>query len=1284
MEWLGRVKMTSFFAWPRFADAESGRKAELINILLWSLSGVAFSYIFFFLVIFPTSEPVSIALVFITFFFVLALQIPLRRGYVDQTALGLVWGLWVVVALANFAGGGMRSPAFYSFIIVVLIAGLLLDSRKTAILTGLTLLVGGVTIYGDIQGWWPTFFDAPQRIWVAHTMLLTITAVLTRLTANNMYLAVRQHQVELAEREKVEQLLLLDMAEQSRREAWLRGQRDVLEMIAGRNPLPKILERLLEVIEAQDEQMFCSILLLDSDGGHLRHGAAPRLPAGYTQAIDGVAIGPSVGSCGTAAYLARPVIVSDINTDPLWANYRELALSYNLRACWSTPIFDSQQKVVGTFAIYYSQPASPTKTHLDLIRLATHTTAIAIERNQVDESLRLSEMRLSQIFNSVMNAIVTVDSQQQISAFNPAAEKLFGYSASQIIGRPLSILVPDRFREDHFNWFKEMDNPEVSNRVLDHFRQVEGLRADGTTFIAEVSISITEIMGQKNYTALLEDVTERLAAEKALRKSESRNRAFLEAIPDFIFLLDPAGRYLDFYMPDATVAAAFLDKGQHLHQSLSTPLATEFLVLLNNVFSEAKMESFDFAISLPAEEKLFEARIVPVDENQALLIAHDVTRRRQREREMELILAVSAALRSAETREQLLLAIVEQLSTLLGVRSVAIALKDPATGETVVEEARGGFRRTRKSRLPAGVGVSGQVIATGRMFITDNVKTVSQFALTNLVDLNQAEIVLPLISQQECLGALLVGYERPITPIEVQLLTSISNIAANAIRRSMLHEQTQSQARRLSRILETIPDGLILLNRDYQIAACNQAAADYLTILTELLPGKPLTHLAGKPIYFLLRRPAAGKSHELTVNGQVFEIRSHPISDTSTAEGWVLIIANVTESRQFQKQAQQQERLAAVGQMAAGIAHDFNNIMSVIVLYSQMLKHTMTLSVQHGDWIETIYQQAERATQLIQQILDFSRRSVMARSPIDLLPFIKELYKLWQRTLPENINLSLNFDQKEYIVSADPARLQQALMNLILNARDAMPSGGDLQLSLTQYTLTQEHPPPLPNMPAGDWFLLAISDTGLGITPETLPHIFEPFFTTKPLGQGTGLGLAQVYGLIKQHDGYIGVTTRPGHGTTFSIYLPLLILAHSPNQAITATIPTTPSKNATILIVENDRTVRQALRDTLELVGYQVITADNGQAAYNLFIQQTQPIDLVLSDVVMPELGGVELYLALKGLNPTIKTILMSGYPLENHDNGLLLGDSVVWLQKPFSIQTMLEKISQALQTDEL
>lgn len=1271
--------MTSFFAWPRFTDAESGRKAELINILLWSLSGVAFLYMFFFLVVFPTPKPLSIALVFVTFFFVLGLQFPLRRGYVDQTALGLVWGLWVVVALANFAGGGMRSPAFYSFIIVVLIAGLLLDSRKTAVLTGLTLLVGVVTIYGDIRGWWPTFFDAPQRVWAAHTVLLIITAVLTRLTANNMYLAVRQHQVELAERVKVEQLLLLDMAEQTRREAWLRGQRDVLEMIAGRNPLPDILKRLLLVIEDQNEEMFCSILLLDADGVHLRHGAAPRLPAGYTQAIDGIAIGPSVGSCGTAAYLARPVVVRDIDTDPLWANYRELALSHHLRACWSTPIFDSHQKVLGTFAIYYSQPTSPTEPHLDLIQLATHTAAIAIERNQVDESLRLSEMRLSQIFNSVMNAIVTVDSQQKIVAFNPAAEKLFGYSASQIIGRPLSILIPDHFRQDHRKWFNEIDDPEVTNRVIDHFRQVEGLRADGTTFIAEVSISITEIMGQKNYTALLEDVTERLAAEKALRKSESRNRAFLEAIPDFIFLIDPDGRYLDFYMPDAIIATTFLNTGPKLQDAFSPPIAAQFLLLLNNVFGGAKMESLEFAISLPAEEKLFEARIVPVDENQAMLIAHDITRRHQREREMELVLAVSAALRTAESREQLLLAIVEELSTLLGVRSVAIALKDPITGETVVEEARGGFRRVRKSRLPAGVGVSGQVIATGRMFITDNVKAVPQFALTHLVDLDQAEIVLPLISQQECLGALLVGYERPITPIEVQLLTTISNIAANAIRRTMLHEQTQTQARRLSRILETIPDGLILLTRDYQIAACNQAAADYLAILTELLPGKPLTHLAGKPIYFLLRRPAAGKSHELTANGQVFEIRSHPISDTSTAEGWVLIIANVTESRQFQKQAQQQERLAAVGQMAAGIAHDFNNIMSVIVLYSQMLKHTVTLSAQHSDWIETVYHQAERATQLIQQILDFSRRSVMARSPIDLLPLIKELYKLWQRTLPENINLNLNFDQKEYIVNADPTRLQQALMNLVINARDAMPHGGDLQLSLTQYTLPQDYPPPLPNMPAGEWLLLAISDTGLGITSEALPHIFEPFFTTKPLGQGTGLGLAQVYGLIKQHDGYIGVTTRPGYGTTFTIYLPLLLSPKSPTQTTTPALPTPQNKNATILVVENERTVRQALRDTLELVGYQVITADNGQAAYDLFVQYPHPIDLVLSDVVMPELGGVELNLALKAINPTIKTIFMSGYPMGNRDEELLLGDSVIWLQKPFSIQTLIEKIAEML-----
>jgi signal transduction histidine kinase len=217
---------------------------------------------------------------------------------------------------------------------------------------------------------------------------------------------------------------------------------------------------------------------------------------------------------------------------------------------------------------------------------------------------------------------------------------------------------------------------------------------------------------------------------------------------------------------------------------------------------------------------------------------------------------------------------------------------------------------------------------------------------------------------------------------------------------------------------------------------------------------------------------------------------------------------------------QQQERLVAVGQMAAGIAHDFNNILAIIMLYTQMLQ----ISAQqpaHQRHLTTIYQQALHAADLIQQILDFSRRSTMERVTMDIVPFIKELVRLWQRTLPENIRVELEIGKRALVISADPSRLQQALMNMAINARDAMPTGGTLHLSVSSFTLLPKQTPPIGKMHPGKWLCIGLKDSGTGIPADVLPHIFDPFYTTKSPGMGTGLGLAQVDGIVHQLDGFL-------------------------------------------------------------------------------------------------------------------------------------------------------------------
>ncbi|MBU1661717.1 MAG: response regulator, partial [Chloroflexi bacterium] len=418
---------------------------------------------------------------------------------------------------------------------------------------------------------------------------------------------------------------------------------------------------------------------------------------------------------------------------------------------------------------------------------------------------------------------------------------------------------------------------------------------------------------------------------------------------------------------------------------------------------------------------------------------------------------------------------------------------------------------------------------------------------------------------------------------------------------------------------------------------------------------------------------------EIVVNKpirRVFEVQARSISGELVQ--WVLTLREVTQERDIQKRVQMQARLATVGQLAAGIAHDFNNIMAAIVVYADLLMMEPDLSSVSRERLTIIQQQVQSASSLIRQILDFSRQSVMEQSVIDLLPFLKEMRKLLKRTLPESVILQLRYESGEYSIIADPARLQQVLMNLAVNARDAMPAGGLLRFGLEHLRLEPDDVPPVPEMPPGDWIRVMISDTGEGISPENLSRIYEPFFTTKPVGQGTGLGLAQVYGIVKQHGGFIDVQSQSGEGTRFDIYLPSLVAMGNDVSA-----PEDQAKlegaGRTVLLVEDDATTRAALQDLLNEYHFRVLVVSNGIDALKLLEMESDSIVLVISDIVMPQMGGIELYRMMQIRWPEIMMLFITGHPLDRKDQNLLERGKVDWLQKPFSVSEFNQGIKALL-----
>ncbi len=496
--------------------------------------------------------------------------------------------------------------------------------------------------------------------------------------------------------------------------------------------------------------------------------------------------------------------------------------------------------------------------------------------------------------------------------------------------------------------------------------------------------------------------------------------------------------------------------------------------------------------------------------------------------------------------------------------------------------------------------------------------------------------------------------------------------------RARLASQVREQAREMAHILATVPAGVLLLDAEGRVLQANPTAQGDLAALARANVGDVLTRLGNRPLAALLAPPPKGLWHEVRAGGRIFEAIARPVENGPQPEHWVLVINDVTREREIRAQFQQQERLAAVGQLAAGIAHDFNNIMAAITLYAQMAARSESLPQRDRERMAVIDQQARHATRLIQQILDFSRRATLERQPLDLLPLLKEQVKLLKRTLPEHIGIELEYGQDEHTVNADPTRLQQMLTNLAVNARDAMLDGGTLRIGLQRVAVEDGQAPHLPEIEAGDWIRLTVSDTGTGIPADVVPHIFEPFFTTKGPGEGSGLGLAQVHGIVGQHGGRVDVASQVGEGTTFAIYLPALAVrpAESPPPDVAAA---PRGRGEMVLVVEDEDAVRTALVASLEQLNYRTLEAANGEEALAVLERQGERVALVLSDVVMPGMGGMALFRTLRERGCRTPVILLTGHPIKKDLDELWAQGLSAWLTKPPHIEHLAQAVADAL-----
>ena len=368
--------------------------------------------------------------------------------------------------------------------------------------------------------------------------------------------------------------------------------------------------------------------------------------------------------------------------------------------------------------------------------------------------------------------------------------------------------------------------------------------------------------------------------------------------------------------------------------------------------------------------------------------------------------------------------------------------------------------------------------------------------------------------------------------------------------------------------------------------------------------------------------------------------------------------AEMAARKRSEDQLRQAQKLEAIGLLAGGIAHDFNNLLTVICSYSQLVIDQLPPGELRSE-VDEVLKAGLRAGDLTRQLLAFSRRQVLAPRPHDLNEVVVRLEKMLRRLIRENITLVGHYASTPCVVRADPGQLEQVLVNLVVNARDAMPEGGRLTI-----TTSVVHAAGHPTLADGEWFALKVHDTGHGMNAETQARIFEPFFTTKELGRGTGLGLSTVFGIVQQSGGSLEVESAVGQGSTFTVYLPLV--RERPETVDEADAGPVRPGSETVLLVEDDATVCSLARTVLTRLGYDVLTAADGVEALAVFDASPEPIELLITDTVMPRLGGVELARQLRARSPRLKLLFLSGYAAQAAVDQAMF-DQGVFLQKPFT-----------------
>jgi len=790
------------------------------------------------------------------------------------------------------------------------------------------------------------------------------------------------------------------------------GQDRILELIATGAPLENVLSNLARLTESQAGGI-CSILLLDQEETP-REGAGRHFPRVSSSIPNGIPFGPDARGFNMAACRDEPVVVADFLKDPRWEDYRELVSRYGLRACWSTPFRSHYGKVLGTFAMYYSQPGEPTSPEIEVLEAAARLAAIAVERWQGDVELRRAADNYRDLVENLNEIVFSLDVEGKVTYISPPIEGLSGYRTDEMTGKPFVEFVHPDDRQLLHDCLAQVFAGNLKPR---EFRLVD---KRGFVHWCRNSSRPQFVRGQLvGITSIIVDISEQRKTQEALRQAEQNYRAIFEEAIVGIFRTAPEGQYI--VVNPALARMLGYDSPEEVKASVS-----------------------DVARQLYVEP--------------------------EQRREFQTLVEKEGSVRGFECQV---------------------------------------YRKNGS-----------------KMWMSVNARAVYQ-------------------------NGRLVGYEGT--------------------------------------------------NED------------------------------------------------------------------------------ITERKLLQEQLLQAQRLDAVGRLAGGVAHDFNNLLGVVLGQGELLLERLPFADPSRRRVEQICQAAHRAVSLTAQLLAFGRQQILHPVVLDLNSVLRNLNDIMTRVIGEDVDVVNRYDPALGLVKGDVGQIEQVLLNLAVNARDAMPQGGTLTIETSNIeidSIAQRYSGAAP----GRYALLTIRDTGTGMDEETMAQIFEPFFTTKERNRGTGLGLATVYGIVKQSGGYVSVSSELGVGTTFSLYFPRT------EESLTAESPagrpqtSQESGGETILVVEDSDPMRGVTREFLESAGYKVLEADNPERALELVEEQRSPICLIITDVVMPRMNGRVLAERLTTRPPMMKVLYISGYTDEAVFRCGVRPGRRDFLNKPFTRDGLLNRVREVLQ----